>query len=158
MPYWELFYHVVWCTRNREPLLVAEVEPAIYGYLRAKAHELGATVYALNGTDDHVHMVVAVPPRIAVATFVGQVKALASNRFNKTGPGNFGWQAEYGVFSFHRKQLRTVVAYVDKQKEHHAQGTTLAPMERVDDSGFSPHHGTGMRPGINAGATGTAVG
>ena len=57
MPYWQLFYHIVWSTKNREPLLTPEIEPIIYGYLRAKAIGLGAVVFALNGVLDHVHLV-----------------------------------------------------------------------------------------------------
>lgn len=47
MPYWQLFYHIVWATKNREPLLTAEVESAIYGYLFKKAIGLEANVMRL---------------------------------------------------------------------------------------------------------------
>ena len=29
MPYWRLFYHFVWATKNREPLLRAEIRPSL---------------------------------------------------------------------------------------------------------------------------------
>ena len=51
MPYWQLYYHAVWATKNREPLLTPEVEPQIYGWLRQNADALGATVFALNGVE-----------------------------------------------------------------------------------------------------------
>jgi putative transposase len=135
MPYWQLFYHMVWTTKNRLPLLTAEVEPVIYGFLRSKAIGLGATLFALNGVADHVHMVAAIPPRIAVAKFIGQVKAVASTKFNKSGLSgdSFFWQEEYGVFSFDGKRLPNFIAYVERQKEHHAQKTTLPVLERSDD-------------------------
>ena len=135
MPYWQLFYHIVWTTKNRLPLLTPEVEPVIYGFLRSKAIGLGATLFALNGVADHVHMVAAIPPRIAVAKFIGQVKAVASTKFNKSGlsDASFFWQEEYGVFSFDGKRLPNCIAYVERQKEHHAQKTTIAVLERSDD-------------------------
>ena len=37
MPYWQLFYHLVWATKAREPLLTPEVEAFVYNALRAKA-------------------------------------------------------------------------------------------------------------------------
>src|SRR5512136_621128 len=100
MPYWQLFYHIVWSTKDRLPLLTPEVESVIYGFLRSKAIGLGATLFALNGTVDHVHMVTAIAPAIAVAKFIGQVKAVASTRFNKSGQSAtpFFWQEEYGAF------------------------------------------------------------
>jgi putative transposase len=71
LPYYQLYYHIVWATKFRSPLLTPEVEPVIHGYCRSKAVGLGATVYALNGAEDHVHLVVTIPPSISVAKFVG---------------------------------------------------------------------------------------
>jgi putative transposase len=135
MPYCQLFYHLIWSTKNRLPLLTAQVEPVVHDFLRSKAIGLGATVFALNGTQDHVHVVVSIPPKIAVARFVGQVKAVASTRFNKSMPDGplFFWQEEYGAFSFDAKRLPNYVAYVNNQKEHHAQNTLIPVLERTTD-------------------------
>ena len=135
MPYWQLFYHLVWATKKRAPLLTPEVEPVIHGYLRQKALNLEATVYALNGVEDHVHMVVAIPPKISVAKFVGQVKGSASTRFNKSNAAEtpFFWQAEYAVFSVDKKRLPNYVVYVNRQKEHHQENTTIPILERTRD-------------------------
>lgn len=142
MPYWQLFYHIVWSTKGRAPLLTPEVEPIIHGYLRGKAIGLGATLFALNGTADHVHMVVAVPPAIAVAKFIGQVKAVASTKYNKSGQGAtpFFWQEEYGVFSFDGKRLPNYIAYVERQKEHHIHSMTIPILERMGDAGVGFAH------------------
>ena len=112
MPYWQLFYHAIWATRGREPLISAEVESVIHGLLRGKAVGLGAEVFALNGMEDHVHLVVAIPPKLSVARFIGKVKGATSTRFNKAGLLNrpFFWQEEYAVLSFDRKRLPRYVA------------------------------------------------
>ena len=137
MPYWQLFYHLVWATKAREPLLTPEVEAFVYNALRAKAAGLGAVVFALNGIADHTHLVASVPPSVAVATFVGQVKAVASVKLNQSGISkvHFAWQEEYGAFSFDGKRLPYYVAYVEKQKEHHAAGTTFPVLERLGGEG-----------------------
>jgi putative transposase len=139
MPYWQLFYHIVWATKNREPLLAPDVEPIVHGFLRSKAIGLEATMFALNGTADHVHMVAAIPPKLAVAKFIGQVKAVASTRFNKSGQsgGPLFWQEEYGVFSFDGKRLPNYIAYVEKQKEHHAANTIIPILERIRGEGVT---------------------
>ena len=96
-------------------------------------------VYALNGVEDHAHLVVSIPPRIAVAEFIGQVKGVTSARFNKTGaPPSLYWQAEYGAFTFDGKRLANVVAYVERQKEHHAARTLIPVLERTDDQSIGP--------------------
>ena len=135
MPYWQLFYHLVWSTKDRLPLLTSDIETDIFDLLRSKAIGLGATVFALNGVPDHVHMVAAIPPRIAVAKFIGQIKAVASTKFNKSGISEvpFFWQEEYGVFSFDGKRLPNYIAYVECQKVHHAQGTVIPVLEKTDD-------------------------
>lgn len=133
MPYWQLFYHIVWTTLERSPWITPEIEPVLHGFLRAKALGLGATVFALNGTADHVHLVVAIPPTIGVGKFIGQVKGVASTKINKSGllEHTFRWQEEYGAFSFDRKRLPKVVAYVEGQKQHHATGTLIPALERA---------------------------
>lgn len=134
MPYCQLYYHLVWATRGREPLLRPDREPVVFDFLRVKAIGLGGVVYALNGAEDHVHLVVTIPPRIAVAEFIGQVKGVASARFNKTlSQPPLYWQAEYGAFTFDGKRLANVVAYVERQKEHHAARTLIPVLERTDD-------------------------
>lgn len=133
MPYSQLFYHLVWSTKNREPRLTAQVEPIIHNFLRAKAIGLEAIVFAINGIEDHVHVVASIPPRIAVAKFVGQIKAVASTKFNKAYPDqpSFFWQEEYGAFSFDGKRLPNYIAYVERQKEHHANQRTIPVLERT---------------------------
>ncbi len=135
MPYWQLFYHIVWSTKDRLPLLTPDVEMIIFDLLRSKSIGLGATVFSLNGVLDHVHMIAAVPPKIALAKFIGQIKAVASTKFNKSdfSDASFFWQEEYGVFSFDGKRLPNYIAYVERQKEHHAQGTIIPILERTDD-------------------------
>lgn len=75
------------------------------------------------------------PPKIAVAKFIGQIKAVASTKFNKSTSDTppFFWQEEYGAFSFDAKRLPNYVAYVNQQKEHHRQGTIIPVLERTSN-------------------------
>ena len=100
MSYWQLFYHVVWATKGRAPLVTSEIESTVYDFIRGKANDLGGIVFAINGMPDHVHLVAAVPPRIALSDFIGQVKGVTSAKYNKRlgiGMPRLEWQAEYGV-------------------------------------------------------------
>ena len=134
MSYWKLFYHFVWATKQRQPLITPKIEPMVHNYLRVKALGLEAKVFAVNGTEDHVHMVVTIPPKLAVATFIGQVKAVASAKLNQlVGEGSLFWQDEYGVFSFDAKRLPNYVAYVENKKTHHAQHSVIPILERTID-------------------------
>jgi REP element-mobilizing transposase RayT len=140
MPYWQLFYHLVWATKNREPLLTPDIEPEVKSSIRRKAVGLGAKAFALDGTVDHIHMVAAIPPGIAVATFVGKVKAVASNRFNKAHSDSLlYWQEGYGALSLDAKRLSNCIAYVERQKEHHSRDEVIPLLERAAGDVNSVH-------------------
>ncbi len=134
MPYVQLYYHIVWATKDRQPLITPTVESILYGFMRSKAIGLEGIVFAIGGDEEHVHLVTSIPPKTPVATFIGQVKGVASARLNQGRSGNepkFAWQEDYGVFSFDRKRLPYIIAYVEKQKEHHARKTTIPILERM---------------------------
>ncbi len=134
MPFWRLYYHVVWTTRNRQPLIAAELEKELYRYLVGKVAALESVLHAMGGTDDHVHLVVSVPPKVALSTFIGALKGSSAHHMNHL-PGavdNFAWQDEYGVVSFAERHLPPIVNYVQKQKEHHQTGQLRETLEYVE--------------------------
>lgn len=133
MPYWQLFYHIVTATQNRQPLITPEIEPGLFSYIQSKIYHLKGTIFAINGIADHVHLVVSIPPSIAVSAFIGQVKGFSANQLRKQFP-DFAWQEEYGVFSFDQKRLSACVAYVEGQKEHHLQGNLIPTLERYQQT------------------------
>ena len=132
MPYWQLYYHLVWATKNRAALITDDVEEPVHHLLRQKMIDLEAIVFALNGMPDHIHVVAAIPPKISVAHFVGQIKAVTATKFNRAFAGAVPlvWQREYGAFSFDGKRLPNYIGYVEHQKEHHQANATIPILER----------------------------
>jgi putative transposase len=126
MTVWHTYYHLVWATHNRQPLITDRLEAELYQYIRIKTKSLDSPLYAIGGVADHIHVVLSIPPKYAIAKFVGQIKGSSSHQMNRIAPDQqFGWQKEYGVFSLGRKQLDRAVAYVNQQKHHHADPATL---------------------------------
>ncbi len=142
MPYFRLFYHFVWATHERLPLITAANREPIHKCIAAKAQELGGIVHALNSLPDHVHLVVTVPPKVALATFIGQVKGssshLASRLKERAHPEPFAWQAEYGVLSISERHLPVVVRYVQNQQKHHAERTLNTRLEMTSSPDGEP--------------------
>ncbi len=150
MPYWRLFYHIVFATKEREPLITPDIEQEVHGYLVGKATALGAIVYAVNGMEDHVHMVASVPPKLALSDFVGQIKGATSyhiNHMSDRGETLLDWQRGYGVLSFGEKHLDWVIDYVRRQKEHHRDGATAAALERIEEIDDGPGRSRSRRTG-----------
>ena len=132
MPYWRLFYHIVWGTKNRLELIDPVWEKDLYGYIWGKATALECIPHAINGMPDHMHVAISIPPKLAVATLIGQLKGASSHYINENyAGGSFLWQAEYGVFSFSEKSLSAILAYVDNQKKHHADNSLHSAMENL---------------------------
>jgi putative transposase len=129
MPYWKLYYHFVWGTKDRKDLIVGEIVNDLYKVIQAKVSGIGATLYAINGLDDHIHIAVSVPPKLALAAFVGQVKGHSSHFVTHALALPFAWQNEYSVFSFGEDKLDFVCQYIQNQQLHHANQTTLASFE-----------------------------
>jgi REP element-mobilizing transposase RayT len=140
MSFWRLYYHLVWATKNREPTITPNLESKLYPYLLKKAAELDVRVYALNGWLDHVHMVVSIPPKLAVADVVKNFKGASAHYLNQETASNeaFIWQRGYGVLSVGERQKSIAIAYVQSQKEHHKNTTTNAWLERCVDIDEGP--------------------
>ncbi|MDO8689802.1 MAG: IS200/IS605 family transposase [Dehalococcoidia bacterium] len=135
MPYWRLFYHIVWGTRDRLPVIEYHLLTALHDPLAGNASRLSAIVHAVGGVEDHIHLVTSVPPGIAISEFIRQLKGSSSHFVNHelAPPVAFAWQANYGVMSLDSKQLDRVVKYVKEQRKHHAQQTTIPVLERLSE-------------------------
>ncbi|HLO32221.1 MAG TPA: IS200/IS605 family transposase [Anaerolineales bacterium] len=132
MPYWRLFYHAVWATKNRLELIDPAWEKDLYGYIWGKATALECIPHAIGGMPEHTHIAISIPPKLCVATLIGQLKGASSHYINeKYAGGSFLWQAEYGVLSFSEKSLSRVVDYINNQKKHHAENTLNIALENL---------------------------
>ena len=140
MSFWRLYYHLVWATKNREPLIQPEVEKRLYPYLVNKAAELGVYVHAVNGWDDHIHLIVAIPPKHAVAYVVKTLKGASAYDLNHAArlDRHFAWQRGYGALTLGETQKPKAIAYVEGQKEHHRQQTTNGWLERYAEFDEGP--------------------
>jgi len=142
MSFWRLYYHLVWATKNREPLIQPGMEARLHAYLVHKAAELEVYVHAVNSCDDHVHMVVAIPPKHAVADVVKRLKGASSHDLNagRNKQSVLAWQRGYGALSCGERQLPDAIAYVANQKEHHRLQRTNAWLERDAEFDEGPDH------------------
>lgn len=136
MPYWRLYYHFIWGTKKRLPLIDPAFEPELYQAIAAKSQKLDGIVHAIGGIEDHIHLAVSIPPKLAPAKFIGDVKGNSSHFVNHViqPEFEFRWQAEYGLLSFGERNISTIIRYIHNQKQHHANGKLIAAQERIDDN------------------------
>src|SRR5579885_3282584 len=84
VPYWRLFYHLIWATRGREPLIGSDREAEVWKIVRLAGERAGAEMRAVGGVADHVHAVVSIPPSIAVSEVVRRIKGGSSHDINQS--------------------------------------------------------------------------
>lgn len=126
-----IFVHLVWATWDRQPLLTPELAPRVQRVVADKAQECGATVLAIGGVEDHLHLLVRLPATVTIATLMKQIKGGSAYFIaHHLAPGsNFRWQGSYGAFSIGRQQIGAVCAYIARQREHHATNAPLVHWE-----------------------------
>jgi REP element-mobilizing transposase RayT len=122
-----LEYHMVFSTKNREPWLRIDVQERIWAYLGGIAGQNDMKPLLIGGVDDHVHMLISVPPNIAVSEALKRLKGGSSGWIKQNIPGcrGFGWQDGYGAFTLSKSQEPGVKDYIRKQREHHRVKTFL---------------------------------
>jgi len=153
--YNRIYLHFVWATVYRKPLVTPDRERAIYRCIQNEAQKLGATVIALGGMPDHVHLAVHMPTSLSPSKLMQQVKGVSSQLGQSLlGPEEaFRWQHGYGVFSMSQAHLHNAIAYIRRQKEHHGSQDTWPEWEKTEEE--EPDAETG-KPGCEATPAGTA--
>lgn len=119
--YTSLHYQLVFSTKNREPWLSPDVEHRVWTYVGGIARENGMPALAIGGVEDHVHLVLRLPPHLAVSRAAQLLKGGSSRWIHETFPAlrGFGWQDGYGAFTVSRSGLANVIRYVEAQRAHH---------------------------------------
>jgi len=149
MTYWRLFYHLVWSTKLREPVIDDRIEAIVRGSINGSVSDKGGTIYAIGVMPDHVHVALSIPPKYSISEVVNAIKGVSSHLLghelhDPVHPWP-GWQPEYGVLSFSERSLDRVIEYVDHQREHHAANTVIAGLER-EERDRSPSKATSSTP------------
>ncbi|MGH9942808.1 MAG: IS200/IS605 family transposase [Pyrinomonadaceae bacterium] len=65
--YTNLLTHIIFSTRDRVPSIKSDFRPQLHAYLGGIVRELKGTALIINGTADHVHLLVGLPPALALS-------------------------------------------------------------------------------------------
>ena len=117
----QLLYHIVFSTKNRKAILTDGFREEVFAYMAGTCEKLEGTAIKIGGFYDHVHLLVRIPAKIAIASFVGALKCNTSKHINETSGKieKFGWQDGYGAFTVSVSQKERVLRYIEAQMAHH---------------------------------------
>ncbi len=117
----KIYIHIVFSTKNRDDLILPEIEKELFAYIGGVLRKHGSILLAANGTANHIHLLISQSKNICLSDLLRELKK-ASSLWIKTKDarfGNFKWQAGFGAFSIGHSQIETVKNYIGRQKEHH---------------------------------------
>lgn len=110
--------HVVFSTKDRKKVIDREFQPKLWIYICGICRKQDVYLHSAGGTEDHVHLLIQVPPVLALSKAVATIKANSSRWAGAEGH-KFEWQQGYGAFSVSASSIPTVVRYIRNQEEHH---------------------------------------
>jgi REP element-mobilizing transposase RayT len=113
--------HLVYSTKNRQPVLLEKIRKDIHSYTAGILKSLNCIPLAVNGTEDHIHILVLMSKNITLIKMVEAVK-VGTSKWLKTKDMSlqqFSWQAGYGAFSVSESQIEKVIKYIMNQEQHH---------------------------------------
>jgi putative transposase len=110
--------HVVFSTKDRHKTISPEFQPRLWAYVVGVCRKLDILVHAVGGVEDHIHLLIQVPPSLPVAKGILTIKSNSSRWANEQGH-RFTWQQGYGAFSVSSSNVLAVVQYIRNQQAHH---------------------------------------
>lgn len=120
-------YHIIWGTKNRRKWMTAGLEDEIKQILHDIARENGFSIEHIEiGLDDHIHLLVAAPPKLSVTVIVKCLKGTSSFRLFRLHPelkkvywntsDRHIWSPSYFVESIGTTNADAVAKYIDDQR------------------------------------------
>ena len=80
-------YHIVWVLKYRFRILKDGVKDLVDKDIRSLCEWKGCEVEELNVQEDHVHLMVSIPPKVSVSVLMGTVKGKLAIKLFKSYPG-----------------------------------------------------------------------
>jgi len=113
--------HFIFSTMNRRKIIDDQIRPRLWEYMGGVARNNNMVAYAIGGTDDHVHIILSIPPSVSASKAIQLIKGISSKWVNDEFPdkGRFSWQQGYAAFSLSPSRMQKTVEYIQNQAEHH---------------------------------------
>lgn len=130
---YDLKYHIVWITKYRKPIMRGEIGKRVRELIRQTCASLDVYIVKGHVSKDHVHLLVSVPPDLAVSELVKRLKGRSSRlmleefgELRKVYWGRHLWARGYFAASSGNVTDEVIAEYIEKQSQ-------LAPEEGEED-------------------------
>jgi REP element-mobilizing transposase RayT len=126
-----LFVHVICTVQGREKLLAKPVRKVLFVHMQKEGEARGLKILAVNGVDDHMHLLVQLMPAQNLAQVVRSIRAVSSDWLNENRllATPFEWEENYHALSVSPSSVKQVKEFIEKQEEHHKSRDLDAELE-----------------------------
>jgi putative transposase len=113
--------HCVFSTKERRPLITAELQIRLFAYIGGIARENKMKLLSAGGIADHVHLLLSLSKTMNISKAMQLLKGGSSKWIHDTFPEHrlFEWQEGYGAFSIGNGERKRTISYIENQAEHH---------------------------------------
>ena len=135
---WNCKYHIVFAPKYRRQVIYGKIKKDIGDILRKLCEWKGVEIIEAEACPDHIHMLVSIPPKISVSSFMGYLKGKSSlmifdrhaNMKYKYGNREF-WCRGYYVDTV-GKNKKAIAAYIRNQLQEDVASDQIRLKEYVD--------------------------
>ena len=123
MSFIKIWVHLVFATKNREPLLTKEIRYDVHKHIMSNCKEKEVFLQAINGYTDHIHCLISLGKDQSISKVSQLIKGESSFWVNKNEitKEKFMWQDDYFAVSVSESQVEQVGRYIKNQEAHHAK-------------------------------------
>ncbi len=123
MSFVKIWVHLVFATKNREPLLEKEFRYDIHKHIIENCAEKEIFLQSINGYTDHLHCLISLGKDQSIAKVSQLIKGESSFWINKNNltSEKFSWQDDYFAVSVSESQVQAVINYIKNQEKHHSK-------------------------------------
>ncbi|MBL9154432.1 MAG: IS200/IS605 family transposase [Verrucomicrobiales bacterium] len=120
--YTDITYHIVFGTKNREPVLAKARRDDLFRFVWGLLQRRDCHLYRIGGVEDHIHLLTSLHPAVALADLVKDIKITSSAwiKGERIFPHFSAWQEGYGAFTVAAEARPALIEYIKGQEEHHA--------------------------------------
>ena len=131
--YRQIFYQLVFGTRNRKPTITKANDEELYRYIGGIIKNKKCKLYRINGIEDHIHIMSDLHPTVCLSDYVKDIKVASSLWMKESGmfPAFESWQDGYGAFTYSAKEKDMIINYIKNQKEHHKTESFFDEFKRL---------------------------
>ena len=135
---WECKYHIVFALKYRRQIIYGKIKQDIGQMIRKLCEYKGVEIIEAEACKDHIHMLVAIPPKYSVSQFMGYLKGKSSlmifekyaNLKYKYGNRHF-WCRGYYVSTV-GKNKKAIAEYIRNQLQEDYADDQMSIKEYVD--------------------------